>query len=210
MSENTANVEKKALRKEKKTLDYRIALVLMIIMIIIALFNGASKAWKKNRVGVDAAYAQWQENVQQRIETSHNILTVSGRYLADSDAKVVSLKNDMNAMNAGSSTDSSSFNAQALACDSFIQDSKALLNALSANEQVQQDARDAMYVNLMLPQAVEQCSNSASLSEYNAAAKAYNDGLHSFSGFLARIIGIDYAPTVDTALLEKVAAEATV
>ena len=209
MSENTANVEKKALRKEKKTLDYRIALVLMIVMIIIALFNGASKAWKKNRGSVDAAYAQWQENVQQRIETSYNILTVSGRYLADSDAKVVSLKNDMNAMNA-SSTDSSSFNAQVLACDSFIQDSKALLNALSANEQVQQDARDAMYVNLMLPQAVEQCSNSAALSEYNAAAQAYNEGLHSFSGFLARIIGIDYAPTVDTALLEKVAAEETV
>ena len=202
MSENTANTEN-VLTREKKTLDYRIALVLMIIMIIIALFNGASKAWKKNRVAVDAAYAQWQENVQQRVETAYNILTVAGRHMSGNDARVVSVKNDLNDMQAGGSAGFSA-NQQAAACESFIRDAAALLNALAEEQQVQQDARDAMYVHLMLPQAVEQCSNTAALTAYNEAARAYNAGLDSFSGFLARIIGIDYAPTVDTALVDAV------
>ena len=202
MSENTASAEK-VLTKEKKTLDYRIALALMVIMIIIALFNGASKAWKKNRAGVVVAYAQWQENVQQRVETAYNILTVAGRYMAVGDARVVSVKNDLNGMQASGYADASA-NQQAAACENFIQDAAALLDALADEQQVQQDARDAMYVNLMLPQAVEQCSNTAALSAYNDAAQAYNAGLNSFSGFLARMIGIDYAQTVDAALVDAV------
>lgn len=183
-------------KKEKKGLDPRIALALMIIMIICALFNGASKAWKKNRAGVEAAYDAWQENVQQRVETAYNILTVAGRYVTGDNELLAAVKNDLGGM-ADSVSSKASINRQAEACESFVKDANALLVALSEDQRVQQDARDSMYITLMLPQAVEQCSNSAALSAYNTSANAFNDGLRSFSGLLARLTGVDYAYTAD-------------
>lgn len=197
MSENNTGTAEKSFVKEKKTLDPRVALAIMIVMICCALCIGANKAWKKNRSGVDTAYTVWQENIQQRVETAYNLLTVAGRYLSAEDAQVAAVRADLRAMeNTGASAD---MDARADAAQAFPADAQALLSSLAASSAVQADARDTMYVTLMLPQAVEQCSNSAAFTAYNAAAESYNSGLRSFSGLLARLTGIDFAHTLNTA-----------
>lgn len=196
MSENNAANEEKTFVKEKKSLDPRIALAIMIVMICCALCIGANKAWKKNRVSVDAAYIAWEDNIQQRVETAYNLLTVAGRYLPATDAQVASVRNDLKTMESADTAD------QVSAGETFLTDAQSLLASLAANQAVQGDSRDTMYVTLMLPQAVEQCSNNAAMTAYNAAAQSYNDGLRSFSGLLARLTGIDYAPTLTVGAAE--------
>ena len=196
MSENNAANEEKTLVQEKKSLDPRIALVIMIVMICCALCIGANKAWKKNHVSVDAAYIAWEDNIQQRVETAYNLLTVAGRYLPATDVQMVSVRNDLKTMESADAADRVS------AGETFLTDAQSLLASLAANQAVQGDSRDTMYVTLMLPQAVEQCSNNAAMTAYNAAAQSYNDGLRSFSGLLARLTGIDYAPTLTVGAAE--------
>ena len=196
MSENNAANEEKTFVKEKKSLDPRIALAIMIVMVCCALCIGANKAWKKNRVSVDAAYIAWEDNIQQRVETAYNLLTVAGRYLPATDAQVASVRNDLKTMESADTAD------QVSAGETFLTDAQSLLASLAANQAVQGDSRDTMYVTLMLPQAVEQCSNNAAMTAYNAAAQSYNDGLRSFSGLLARLTGIDYAPTLTVGAAE--------
>lgn len=196
MSENNAANEEKTFVKEKKSLDPRIALAIMIVMICCALCIGANKAWKKNRVSVDAAYIAWEDNIQQRVEPAYNLLTVAGRYLPATDAQVASVRNDLKTMESADTADRVS------AGETFLTDAQGLLASLAANQAVQGDSRDTMYVTLMLPQAVEQCSNNAAMTAYNAAAQSYNDGLRSFSGLLARLTGIDYAPTLTVGAAE--------
>lgn len=199
MAENAANAANAgtAAKKEKKTLDYRIAFALMVIMILCSLCIGANKAWKNNRSGVSAGYAAWRENVQQRVETAYNLMTVAGRYLPADDQQLTAIKNDLDAMAATQETDETD-TRRAAACEQFIADGNALLKTLAANAAVQSDARDNMYATLMLPQALEQCSNNSALTAYNEAARTYNDGMHSFSGLLARLTGVGYAPIFET------------
>lgn len=195
MSENAAAAEA-PLRKEKKSLDPRIALALMIVMVIIALCNGAHKAWTKNRQGVNASYTVWQENIEQRIETAYNILTVGGRYLAADHAQMAALKADITAMQQSDAASQKALNAQAEAGARFLTDGSALLTTLQSDSRVQADSRDSMYVTLMLPQALEQCGSDTALADYNAAAQSYNQGMRSFSGLLAKLTGVSAAPTV--------------
>ena len=98
MSEQAAPAEQVITNKEKKSLDPRIAFCIMIVMICIALCIGARKAWIEKRIVVDTAYAEWQENIEQRIETGYNLLTVAGRYLPQDDPLVTTLKNDISMM----------------------------------------------------------------------------------------------------------------
>ena len=196
MSENNAANEEKTFVKEKKSLDPRIALAIMIVMVCCALCIGANKAWKKNRVSVDAAYTVWEDNLQQRVETAYNLLTVAGRYLPSEDAQLASVRSDLKTMESADTASRMS------AGEAFLTDAQALLTNLASNPSVQSDSRDNMYVTLMLPQAVEQCSNNAATMAYNAAARSYNDGLRSFSGLLARLTGIDFAPVLNTGAAE--------
>ena len=196
MSENNAANEEKAFVKEKKSLDPRVALAIMIVMVCCALCIGANKAWKKNRVSVDAAYTVWEDNIQQRVETAYNLLTVAGRYLPSEDAQLASVRSDLKTMECADTASRMS------AGEAFLTDAQALLTNLASNPSVQSDSRDNMYVTLMLPQAVEQCSNNAATTAYNAAAQSYNDGLRSFSGLLARLTGIDFAPVLNTGAAE--------
>ena len=179
MSETAANAEKE-LQREKKALDPRIAFALMIIMIICALCIGANKAWKKNRVSVDAALAAYQENIEQRVETAYNVQAV---------------RSDLHGMESAST--STGLKEQTAAASVFSADATALLAALAQNGTVSTDARDSMYVTSMLPQAVEQCCASTAADAYNKAAQSYNEGMHSFSGLLARLTGVNYATVID-------------
>ena len=194
MSETAANAEKE-LQREKKALDPRIAFALMIIMIICALCIGANKAWKKNRVSVDAALAAYQENIEQRVETAYNVLTVARRYLPEDDLLVQAVRSDLHGMESAST--STGLKEQTAAASVFSADATALLAALAQNGTVSTDARDSMYVTSMLPQAVEQCCASTAADAYNKAAQSYNEGMHSFSGLLARLTGVNYATVID-------------
>lgn len=197
-AENAAKAAEAAQPKERKSLDPRIAFALMVIMICCALCIGANKAWRKNRAGVEASLAAWQESVAQRMETAYNILTVGGRYLASSDALMIALREDISGMqSAGSSAEE--LQRQADASARFLTDGAAALAALAADSRVRSDARDTMYATLMLPQALEQCQNDAALSDYNSTAKSYNEDMRCFSGLLARLTGVSKAPIISAA-----------
>ena len=191
-AEQTMHAEQQE-KKQKKELDPRIAFALMVVMVFCALCIGANKAWTKNRANVTASFSVLQENVQQRVETAYNLLTVAGRYLPAEDEGIVAVKQDLQAMESGINNESA-IASVADAGEQFSLDAQALLTQLSNNSAVARDSRDSMYVSMMLPQAVEQCSNASALQAYNAAAESFNDGMHSFSGLLARLTGVDYAP----------------
>ena len=197
MSENTDQPAEVLLQEEKRSLDPRFAFVLMVIMIVCALLIGANKAWKKNRSGVNEGFELWLESNEQRCETAYNLLTVADRYLPESNSLTAAVRTDLLAMEQSATMDQ--MKACVEAGSRFLKDAATLLTDLAGNQDVLQDARDSMYVKLMLPQAVEQCANTAALDAYNKAAAGYNDGMHSFSGLLARLTGIDFAPVVDTA-----------
>ena len=192
MSEQAASAEQVISTKEKKSLDPRIAFCIMIIMICIALCIGARKAWIEKRIVVDTAYAEWQDNIEQRIETGYNLLTVAGRYLSQEDPLVTALKNDITSMETATKSSSDGIEAAA-ASQAFVKDANALLSIMSTDSAVISDSRDNMYVSSMLPQAVEQSGRDAALQAYNTTAESFNKGMHSFSGFLAHLTGIDYA-----------------
>ena len=196
MSENTDQPAEALLQEEKRSLDPRAAFVLMVIMIICALLIGANKAWKKNRSGVNDGYEIWLESNEQRCETAYNLLTVADRYLPESSSLTSAVRADLLVMEQSASMDHMQSCVEA--GSRFLKDASALLTDLAGNQDVLQDARDSMYVKLMLPQAVEQCANTAALDAYNKAAASYNAGMHSFSGMLARLTGVDYAPVIDT------------
>ena len=191
MSEQAAPAEQ-VTTKEKKSLDPRIAFCLMIIMICIALCIGARKAWIEKRIVVDTAYAEWQENVEQRVETGYNLLTVAGRYLSQDDTLVAALKNDITQMETATKGNADGIDAAA-ASQQFVKDANALLSAMSSNSAVMADSRDNMYVSSMLPQAVEQSGRDAAQQAYNTTAESFNKGMRSFSGFLAHLTGVEYA-----------------
>ena len=176
----------------KQRLDPRVAFVLMVIMIICSLCIGANKAWKKQRVNVDTAFSAWEENLQMRVETCYNLLTVAGRYLPQSDALCAAVRADLKAMENASLA----LEDRAAAAARFEADANALLAALAADSAVMADSRDAMYVTSMLPQAVEQSAKDTAAKAYNTAAESYNGGLHSFSGLLARLTGVGFAEVI--------------
>ena len=192
MSEQAAPAEQVITNKEKKSLDPRIAFCIMIVMICIALCIGARKAWIEKRIVVDTAYAEWQENIEQRIETGYNLLTVAGRYLPQDDPLVTTLKNDISMMETATKGSADGIEAAA-ASQQFVKDANSLLSYMSGNSAVTSDNRDNMYVSSKLPQAVEQSGRDAAQQAYNTVAESFNKGMHSFSGFLAHLTGVDYA-----------------
>ncbi len=193
-TENTVPSSEIPVPEEKKGLDPRIAFVLMIIMIICALLIGANKAWKKNHSGVDAGFEGWKESVALRCETAYNLLTVADRYVSRDNTQVISVRNDLQQMEE--TADIMHMSECAVACNSFLTSAQQLLDSLKQDPAVIQDPRDSMYVSLMFPQAMEQCANNTALTVYNDAARTYNNGLHSFSGLLARLTGLGFAEVV--------------
>ena len=193
-TENTAPSSEIPIPEEKKGLDPRIAFIMMIIIIICALLIGANKAWKKNHAGVDVGFEGWKESVALRCETAYNLLTVAERYVSRDNAQVISVRSDLQQMEE--TADVRHMSECAAACNSFLVSAQSLLASLEQDPAVIQDPRDSMYVSLMFPQAMEQCANNTALSVYNDAARTYNNGLHSFSGLLARLTGLKFAEVV--------------
>ena len=190
--------EEKTYTKEKKELDPRIAFAIMVVMICCALLLGANKAWTKNHQAVESGYAVLADNLEQRVETAYNLLTVAGRYLPSDHAQITAVRRDLQQMQSVSLSNDA-LNAAVAAGRQFSSDATALLSTLAANASVQADGRDSMYVSLMLPQAVEQCGSDAAINTYQEAADSFNKGMKSFSGLLARLTGVELAPDVASA-----------
>ncbi len=194
MSENQINAEPTPVA-EKKGLDPRIAFALMVVMIVCAFLIGANKAWKKNRAGLDASYMAWQENTQQRVETAYNLLTVAGRYYAQDDPQIAAVRKELTVME----NTAGDLAARVNAASNFLRDGKQLLTDLAEKTQAAGDKRDTWYATQMLPQMLDQCGSDAALADYNIAVMEYNGGLHSFSGWLARLTGVKYASYAEIA-----------
>jgi len=160
-----------------------VCFVLMIVMIVAGLLNGAGKAYAKKYESVKNAWAGCNDAIQTRIETAYNLLTVAGRYMSKDAEAYAKVAGDLASMKEAGDK------YTCVSAETFCTDANALLKTLQANEAVQKDSRDSMYATQMLPQAVEQCAGSSAVSAYNTAAEAYNKSLHSFSGFLAGIAG---------------------
>ncbi len=174
-------------KEEKNGLRPVIACVLMVIMLCCALIIGARKGWTKEQNALQQYREAVLESVQARVETAYNLLTVAGRYMSADDTLYAAVKDDLQSLENGKTTFS------VVSTRQFQLDAQALLKALAERTDVQADARDNMYVTQMLPQAVEMCMSSDAITAYNEAASDCNDRMHSFSGMLARLTGMQYA-----------------
>lgn len=177
---------------EKKGLHPAIALCLMIVMVAVSLLIGANKAWSERENVVKLGLAEAEEMIMLRVETAYNLSTVARRYVSEGDPLYAALQQDLREME---NTDLP-LARRGKACDAFLNDAQALLDALKNDDGVQADSRDRMYVMQMLPQAVEQCrNNDDAISAYDKMAQSYNDGLDSFSGWLAQLTNVNRAET---------------
>lgn len=176
---------------EKKGLHPAIACAVMVVMLCCALVYGANRGWTRERASLLEAHEDLQKSIQLRIETAYNLLTVAGRYVNESDALYAAVQKDLYSMEDGRDR------LYMVSAAQFGADGKALLSALSARSDVQADSRDYMYVTQMLPQALEQCVSDKTADAYNAAARAYNKHMNSWStwpsGWLAMLTGVEPA-----------------
>ncbi len=163
-----------------------IAFVLMTAMVMTALSWGAWKHWSAQRVQVDQTLDTLSDMLTTRREVIANILTVAARHLSKDDALIADVEKDKNLL-AGTQ----SLALKAEANERLSQNARALLAKLTKIPSVVTDVRDSMYVNQMLPQALEQSASMVQEAAYNAQAESFNRRISgSFSGSLAKFLGL--------------------
>lgn len=178
----------------KKGMHPAIAFVLMLLMLTGALLFGANKHWKGERAIVEAEATGALKAIDVRVETAHNLLTVAYRHLPKDDALITAVGGGLAVMKNSALP----LADRVAACDAFITDAQALLAVLAQQESVIADSRDHMYATLMLPQTVEMCEERTMLDTYDYYAAEFNEGLYgSFSGWLARLSGVEPAERLD-------------
>ncbi|MBQ4552165.1 MAG: TPM domain-containing protein [Clostridia bacterium] len=181
--------------KERKGLHPAIAFVLMILMVCAALFNGAHRHWQEEKAVLLKETQALEAAMNLRAETAQNLLSIARRHLAPEHALCQSVASER--AKIGNAALPMAERTAALA--QWTQDAKTLLQELALLPSLQQDSRDQMYVQLMLPQAVEQCEENVTFTAYDQAAEKYNTGLGgSFRGVLAHLIGYEKAPRLDS------------
>ena len=163
-----------------------LAFVLMIALVLAALSWGGYKHWSTQRKQVDQTLGTLSDMLTTRREVITNILTVAARHLPKDDALIAVVEKDKNLL-AGTQ----SLPLKAAANERLSQNAQALLAALAKTPSVVSDVRDSMYVNQMLPQALEQSASMVQEAAYNAQAESFNRQIgESFSGSLARFLGV--------------------
>ena len=161
------------------------AFLLMITMLAGALCIGAWKGWRQEADEALERRAALDRMLEIRLECAHNVLTVAGRHLPESDAGVQALRQIMDVL-AGNAP----LSEKAAANAGLTRAAQQLLTDLSGLPSVQQDARDRMYAENYLPQMLLESGASGAAEHYNQAVEQYNQGLQgSFSGMLARLFG---------------------
>lgn len=180
--------------KERKGLHPAIAFVLMLVMVTVAMCYGANKHWREEKAIVTMKALALEAEMEVRAETAHNLLTVAYRYLPKDDALCTSVSENRAVIRSAALPLADRMEA----CAQFSENALALLTKLKEIPLVLSDSRDQMYVQLMLPQAVELCEDISAFTAYDQAAEKYNKGLGStVSGVLAHLMGYKKAPRID-------------
>lgn len=166
-----------------------LAIFLLIILIVFAFVYGAGKGWAKERAQVDAQLSSLQQHLDIRVETACNILTVAKRHMDSEDLQMLSLS-DARDLLSGPADLAEKANAD----QQLTQAAEALLSALSQMPTVQNDDRDRMYVESMLPQMLRESESYTVASAYNTAAAEYNRRYdqNKLSSTIAGWLGIEH------------------
>lgn len=162
------------------------AFIFMLVLMTASVSFGVHRSWSQQKTELTESMAGLFEMLTARRETGSNILVVAKRHLDAQDEKIISLEKDI--MDLGKN---SSFETLAKANDRFEKDAQALLAKLKLQSSLRTDARDLMYAEQMLPQALEKSARMMEQAEYNELAQAFNKNLNKyFSGKIAQMLGI--------------------
>ena len=163
-----------------------LAFVLMAVLVLISLSWGAWKHWSAQREQVDQTLGTLSDMLTTRREVIANILTVAARHLPKDNALTLEIEDDKNLLSGAQS-----LSLKAAANERLSRSAQELLAVLAKTPSLVSDVRDSMYVNQMLPQALEQSASMVQEAAYNIQAESFNRQLSaSFSGSLAGFLGV--------------------
>lgn len=162
-----------------------LAFLSMLLMFAISIGFGAVSGWHKEYNAVQQMLLPLNDVLDARREVGYNTLTVAKRHLPKDDKRIEAVTASISALEKSLSlVDKHTVNTR------LTKEVKALLSALSDSSSIQQDERDTMYVNQLLPQALEQSEIWVDQSAYDNSAERYNNGLtKTLSGHIARLFG---------------------
>ncbi|NLC33583.1 MAG: hypothetical protein GX781_09860 [Clostridiales bacterium] len=163
-----------------------LAFLVMIILLSGAISLGAYRGWSEKKLAVEKSMDSLFEMLTARREIGSNILSVAQRYLPKDHEMMAGLHQDIADL-----ARESSFTQLANANEHFEQHAASLLATLKSLPSVQNNDRDLMYVEQMLPQALEKSARMTEQTEYNQQAMAFNTEMDQlFSGKIAQLLGI--------------------
>lgn len=165
------------------------ALLLMLVLLASALGIGAYKGWAEEYRQVLDAQSSLVDMLTACREVAYNIATVAKRHISPDDPLLQSIRESLQVLESGESLPRKAAANQRLAADA-----QQVLTKLESLSSVQNDERDSMYVENLLPQALEQSAQWTQETLYNQRALSFNKGLQgSFSGMIARLLGVKEA-----------------
>ena len=164
------------------------SVILCVMLVAFAFVYGALHGWQQDYSQVESTYASLQQQLNTRVETACNIMTVARRHLNADDSALLALKDARDVLSSAASLEK-----KADANEMLTLYAEQVLTALSALDTVQNDARDNMYVSTMLPQMLRESAAYTTQSAYNTAAAGFNARFEKnvISSFIARLFGMD-------------------
>lgn len=163
-----------------------LAFFLMLLLLFAAVAIGAYRGFAGDKAQVELALNSLAGVLETRVEMGHNLLTVAGRHLNDSDPLIQTVENDLAELSG-----QAPLLEKASVNERFAQNADALLKALEASPGVRADERDLGYVTGLLPRGLEQSARWADAAQYNKAAAEFNNRLKSqLNGRLAMLLGV--------------------
>ena len=173
-----------------------LAFLIMLVLLSASISLGAYRSWSAQKEEVEQSKGSLFEMLTARREIGSNILSVARRHLPKDDEKIISLQKDVDDL-----ARNSSFPQLAKANERFENDAVNMLDKLKSLSSVQADVRDLMYVEQMLPQALEKSARMTEQADYNQQALTFNTDMNKrFSGKVAQLLGIK--PAEEFAVLE--------
>ncbi|MBR6525458.1 MAG: hypothetical protein IKT57_05760 [Clostridia bacterium] len=164
-----------------------LSILFLVLCIAFALIYGAQQGWQKDYAAVEEVLSSLDQHLNTRVETACNILTVALRHTDRDDASVASLTQIRDTLRSDASLAD-----KARANEQMTLEAENLLKRLASLESVQDDDRDSMYVNSMLPRMLSESAAYAAQSEYNTAARDFNARFskNTISSFIAAQFGV--------------------
>jgi LemA protein len=173
--------------------DSRFAAIVMALLIVSGSLLGAGKSLRGLKNAADAAFYSGvgssgfsiQRDLDERVISATNLITVARRYLPESDGALqsfVKARDDL----AGANGIREKFDAN-------VKLSAAAADLVSRAEREPLDDRDAAYLR-SIPVDMQSRNDTISRDGYNDFAAQYNDTLSRFpANFFAAVLGIGKA-----------------